>query len=66
MKKSTRIGFIYGYAPDKINSEGELEMSLENPIYKKKTFCNPMSMPSCPRGVEFTWDEIMKYTGEEN
>ena len=41
-------------------------MSLENPIYKKKTFCNPMSMPSCPRGVDFTWDEIMKYTGEEN
>lgn len=40
-------------------------MSLENPIYKKKTFCNPMSMPCCPRGVDFEWETVMKYTGEE-
>lgn len=40
-------------------------MSLKKPIYKKKTFCNPMSMPECPRGIDATWELIMGYTGEE-
>lgn len=39
-------------------------MSFENPIYLKKTFCNPMSMPQCPKGEDEGWS-AMEYTGEK-
>ena len=39
-------------------------MSLENPIYKKRTYCNPMSLPNCPQGDDGAWLDTMDYTNE--
>lgn len=40
-------------------------MSENNPLYLRKTYCNPLSMPDCPRGADpVEWDEIMGYTEE--
>lgn len=38
-------------------------MSVENPIYKKHTYCNPMSLPQCPKGEDNGW-AVMAYTNE--
>jgi len=38
-------------------------MSKEKPIYKKLTYCNPISMPECPKGEDNGW-VIMEYTNE--
>lgn len=40
-------------------------MSMEKPIYKKKTYCNPISMPNCPQGYDGTWEDNMEYTMEK-
>lgn len=39
-------------------------MPIKN-IYKEKTYCNPMSIPQCPRGNDYG-DNALKYTGEPN
>lgn len=43
-------------------------MSKENPIYKRKTYCNPLSIPCIPKGgdcmAENDWQGCMGYTGE--
>ena len=37
----------------------------EQNIYKKNTFCNPISIPNYPRGVEaVSWEDCMGYTKE--
>ena len=41
------------------------KMSMERPIYKKKTYCNPISMPTCPQGYDGAWEDNMEYTMEK-
>ena len=38
-------------------------MSLEDPIYLKKSYCNPLSIPECPRGDDEHYNS-MAYTEE--
>lgn len=38
-------------------------MSLEKPIYEKMTYCNPISLPCCPKGEDNGW-KVMEYTNE--
>ncbi len=40
-------------------------MSLEKPVYLRRTYCNPIAIPDCPRGSDpMPWENIMGYTGE--
>lgn len=38
-------------------------MSKEQPIYLRRTYCNPISMPDCPKGEDNGWS-AMAYTEE--
>ena len=40
-------------------------MSKNDPIYNKRTYCNPIAIPECPMGEYDLWEDEMRYTGEE-
>lgn len=39
-------------------------MTIQNPIYLRKTYCNPLSIPQCPKGEDGPWNDNMDYTLE--